>query len=82
MVEDRVMTETVLTIIHELFSGLTDNNSNEFKQVLMNTYVHLQKGGNETSLVDQLLTFVQSNKSELNENQTELISKLEKIEGI
>ncbi|WP_125713890.1 hypothetical protein [Companilactobacillus kedongensis] len=76
------MTETVLTIIHELFSGLTDNNSNEFKQVLMNTYVHLQKGGNETSLVDQLLTFVQSNKSELNENQTELISKLEKIEGI
>ncbi|MFD1417832.1 hypothetical protein ACFQ42_03525 [Companilactobacillus keshanensis] len=76
------MTETVLTIIHELFNGLTDNNSNEFKQVLMNTYVHLQKGGDETSLVDQLLTFVQSNKNELNENQTELVLKLEKIEGI
>ncbi len=80
MVEDKVMTETVLTIIHELFNSLTENNSEEFKQVLMNTYVHLQKGGDEASLVDQLLTYIESNDSKLNENQTEIISKLKKAE--
>ncbi|MFC6323544.1 bacteriocin immunity protein [Companilactobacillus baiquanensis] len=74
------MTETVLTIIHELFNSLTENNSEEFKQVLMNTYVHLQKGGDEASLVDQLLTYIESNDSKLNENQTEIISKLKKAE--
>ncbi|KRK63719.1 hypothetical protein FC72_GL001192 [Companilactobacillus tucceti DSM 20183] len=82
MVEDKVMAETVLTIIHELFSSLNENNSSEFKQVLMNTYVHLQKGGNESSLIDQLLSYVQTGDSKLTENQIEMISKLRKIEGI
>lgn len=76
------MTETVLTVIHELFNSLTENNSDEFKQVLMNTYVHLQKGGDELKLVDQLLQYLQTNDGKLDENQTRLVSKLKRIEGI
>lgn len=82
MVEDIVMTETVLTVIHELFNSLTENNSDEFKQVLMNTYVHLQKGGDELKLVDQLLQYLQTNDGKLDESQTRLVSKLKRIEGI
>lgn len=79
--KDTDMTETALTIIRELFDELKESNDEELKQTLMYTYVRLQKGYDEPSSLEELMTYLNNNldKIEFTDHQIDLINGLKRI---